>query len=148
METVDKIQIAEEMMTAAIVECREYCRYYAAINLAGVAEEVYGKLLWLAGKQTMRDEIIESAVELENAEGDPFLTRKDIKRAASYFKNAIKHMDSKNDRFMQINAKSEAEFAIAEAMENRDKLILPKNRFLDRFSEAARDFHAKNNPKL
>ena len=93
----------------------------------------------------MKDEIIDYTFD---AEKDGFLTRKDIKRAASYFKNAIKHMDSKNDQFIQINAKSQAEFAIAEAMENRDKLNLPPNKFLDRFSEDAKKYYEENNPKL
>lgn len=39
-------------MTAAIVEYIEHCRYFAAINLAGVAEELYGKLLRISGEKT------------------------------------------------------------------------------------------------
>ena len=49
MKNIDKIQIAEEMMTAAIVEYLEHRRHYAAINLAGVAEELYGKLVRISG---------------------------------------------------------------------------------------------------
>ncbi len=145
MENIDKIQIAEEMMTAAIVEYLKHRRYYAAINLAGVAEELYGKLLRISGGKTMRDEVIDSALD---AEKEGYLTIKDMKRPASYFKNAIKHMNSKNDRFIQINAESQAIYAIAEAMENRDKLNLPPNKFLDRFSENAKKYHVENYPKL
>ena len=145
MEKIDKIQIAEEMMTAAIVEYLEHRRYYAAINLAGVAEELYGKLIRISGEKTMRDEVIDSALDVEK---ERYLTRKDMKRAASYFKNAIKHMNSRNDRFIHINAESEAIYAIAEAMENRDKLNLPPNKFLDRFSEDAKKYHEENNPNL
>lgn len=133
-------------MTAAIVECLEHRRYYAAINLAGVAEELYGKLLRVSGEKTFRDEIIDSALDAANAEKEGFLNRKDMKHAASYFKNAIKHMDSRNDRFLQINAESEAIYAIAEAMENRDKLNLPPNNFLDQFSENAEKYRGSSNP--
>ena len=140
MKNIDKIQIAEEMMTAAIVEYLEHRRYYAAINLAGVAEELYGKLIRISGGKTMRDELIDSALDTEK---EGYLTRKDMKCAASYSKNAIKHMDSRNDRFIKINAESEARYAIAEAMENRDKLNLPPNKFLDQFSENAKNIKQK-----
>ena len=128
-------------MTSAIDEYLNHRRYFAAINLAGVAEELYGKLLRISGKKTMRDEVIDSVLD-DDKEG--FLDRKIMRRAASYFKNAIKHMNSANDRFLQIDAESAAKTAIAEAMENRDKLSLPPNKFLDQFSENARKYMEHN----
>ena len=88
MKNIDKIQIAEEMMTAALVECIEHRRYFAAINLAYVAEELYGKLIRISGEKTMRDEVIDPVLK-EDKEG--YLDRKLIKSVASYYKNSIKH---------------------------------------------------------
>jgi len=132
-------------MTAAIVECIEHRRYFAAINLAGVAEELYGKLLRISGEKTMRDEVIDSVLN-EDKEG--YIDRKLIKRMVNYYKNAIKHMNSRNDRYISINVESEVRNAIAEAMENRDKLNLPPNKFLDQFSEDARKYQSDKKSKL
>ncbi len=143
MKTVDKIQIAEEMMTAAIVEYRDHYRHFAAINLAGVAEELYGKLLRISGKKTFRDEIIKSVLDDEK---DDFLDIKTMRKAVNLCKNAIKHMDSVNDRFIRLNAREQAIHAINEAMQNRDRLSLPPNKFLDQFCEDAKQFHKRNNP--
>ncbi len=134
-------------MTAAIVEYIDHRRYYAAINLAGVAEELYGKLLRVSGGKTMKDEVVDATLDAANAEKEGFLNRKDIKRAANYYKNAIKHMNSENDRFIRLDSETEARYAIAEAMENRDKLSLPPNEFLDLFSEDAKKYHSENNAK-
>ena len=145
MKNIDKIQIAEEMMTAALVECIEHRRYFAAINLAYVAEELYGKLIRISGEKTMRDEVIDSVLK-EDKEG--YLDRKLIKSVASYYKNSIKHMNSRNDRYISINVESEVRHAISAAMENRDKLNLPPNKLLDQFSEDAKNFQLRKKSKL
>jgi len=117
----DKAEIADEMLEAAIEHFFQG-RYFAALNLSGVAQEIYGKLVRLAGLQDQIQETIHFANEIAKRHGGPDVTVKEWKKIAGEQKNSIKHFDSEADRYIEIDAQDEARSMIADAVSEKEKL--------------------------
>ena len=49
IEKHDKLDIADEMLDSAITAFVEHKRFFVALNLAAVAEELYGKYVRICG---------------------------------------------------------------------------------------------------
>ena len=97
MPNADKIEIADEMLDAAICLFLDKQQFFASLNLAGVAEELYGKFIRLSGGRDIQQELVEAAGKIGPSRGSPELSPKEWKKIAVHFKNAIKHFDSEND---------------------------------------------------
>jgi hypothetical protein len=136
MSRVDKLDIADEMLDAAINEFLAHQRYIVAINLAAVAEELYGKYIRITGIVDTQRETINAVVRMTN---NPDMKVKDWKNIANNLKNSIKHFDSESDRYIELNAEDEARFMIADALSNRDKLYRPDSPEVIHFCNYARD---------
>ena len=50
MKRYDKLHIADEMLDSAIEEFLDNRRFFAALNMAGVAQELYGKAIKIEKK--------------------------------------------------------------------------------------------------
>jgi hypothetical protein len=119
MNCIDKLDIADEMLDAAINEFLKHQRFVVAINLAAVAEELYGKYIRITGGLDTQLETINAIVKMTK---NPDMKIKDWKNVANNLKNSIKHFDSEKDRYVELNAEDEARLMIADALSNRDKL--------------------------
>ncbi|WP_373091706.1 hypothetical protein [Zhongshania sp.] len=139
----DKAEIADEMLDAAIEQFFEG-RYFAALNLSGVAQEIYGKLVRLAGLQDQIQETIHFANEIAKLQGGPEVTVKEWKKIAGEQKNGIKHFDSETDRYIDMDAQDEARSMIGDAVSEKDKLGRANTKNTDRFYEFARVWSVKN----
>lgn len=135
MKSIDKYEIAKEMLDAAIEEYLDHGRLYAAYNLAGVAEELFGKFVRLSGGKDSLSETVETIKALSQKMGWEVDEDRVIKKTASHTKNSIKHMNSENDQHVVVNIKDEARWKIADAISNFDKLKYEHTKNIDRFFE-------------
>jgi hypothetical protein len=144
MESVDKLTIADEMIEAAIEAFLTHKRYFSALNLAGVAEEFYGKYIRICGDRDIQMETIEAAGKLSNIHGGPETPIKEWKNIANHLKNAVKHFDSERDRYVDIDAEDEARSMIGDALSNHAKLDRPVTPTIQRFYDYGREWAVNN----
>jgi hypothetical protein len=144
METHDKLDIADQMLDAAINEFLAHGRFLAALNLAAVAEELYGKYVRICQKKDALHENIEAVQGVAKRRGGPELEIKEWKKIANQYKNSIKHFDSEADRYVEIEAEDEARLAIADALSNHSKLERKETEEVRRFAEWAQKYAAQN----
>jgi len=145
MKTYDKkTDIALEMLDAAIVEYLDHQRYFAAFNLAGVAEELLGKFVRLEGGTDALTEFVELNKNVSDGLGQKPLSPKEWKRVIGSQKNSVKHMDSERERQYEGNIPNEAKRMIARAIKNYRKLGLPSRSKVKRFN----DYRAGESQKL
>jgi hypothetical protein len=144
MEATDKLVIADEMLDAAIVEYLDHKRYFASLNLAGIAEEIYGNFLKFSGLPNTQRETIDLVRAIGSLEGAPELSDKEWWQIATSDKNAIKHLDSIQDQFVIINALDSSRLMINDALSNHLKLNREITLTIQRFYEFGRQWAAKN----
>lgn len=142
---VDKLIIADEMIETAIELYLDNKRYAAALNLAGVAEEIYGKYVRMLGKQDVLSSTVVAANRLAKIHGSPGLPIKDWKKIARTAKNGIKHLENIGDRVIEIDLEDEARAMIGEALTNHGALERNMSATLQRFYDFARDWSARQN---
>jgi hypothetical protein len=141
-----KLNIALEYLEAAIEERELHQRYFAAMNLAGVAEELLGKINRVAGETDQLTDTVNTLSEIqkvgiENLGWDE-RSRKDLKNLLGSTKSSIKHMDNVFD----INAKlyfeveDESKWLIQAAIRNLDILKIYHSGtvkgFIDKYPES------------
>jgi hypothetical protein len=114
----NKLDISDEMIEAAVVEFLDHRRYFAALNLAGVAEELYGIYARINGKQNCQDGLIELAQTIAKIDGAEEFPRKGWRNIANYSKNAIKHLDDESDIEIELDSFDEARAMIGNALSN------------------------------
>jgi hypothetical protein len=136
MNRIDKLDIADEMLDAAINEFINHQRFIAAINLAGVAEELYGKFIRITGRLDTQLETINAVKKMTT---NPSMNTKAWKLIANQFKNSIKHFDSEKDRYIEIDSEYEARLMIADALSNRENLNRPDSKEVLAFYEYGRN---------
>ncbi|WP_414728964.1 hypothetical protein [Zhongshania aliphaticivorans] len=144
-----KLNIALEYLEAAIEERELHKRYFAAMNLAGVAEELLGKIIRVLGKTDQLTDAVNTLSEIQKV-GIEHLeweerSRKDLKNLLGRTKNGIKHMNNMSD----INAKlyfeveDESKWLIQAAIRNLDKLEIYHSGtvkgFIDKYPESPED---------
>ena len=132
-ETVDKLVIADQIIEASIEEFLDSHRYFSAFNLAGVAEELYGKYVRITGGRDVQQEGIEAAAKIAELYGVPQQAVREWKKIANYMKNAVKHFDSEADRYIEIDAEDEARLMIADALSNHFKVDREVTPIIQRF---------------
>lgn len=134
-----KSDIALEYLDAAIEERELHQRYFAAMNLAGVAEELFGKLVRLAGG---KDRLISAIGDLSYVQeqlwdkmGWAKQSPKDLKKLLVGPKNSIKHMDSGADSNAKLyfEVEDESKWMIQSAIRNMDALGLERSEAVRRF---------------
>lgn len=134
-----KSDIALEYLDAAIEERELHQRYFAAMNLAGVAEELFGKLVRVAGKQDRLTNAVEDLSYIQEMlwakMGWAKQSSKDLKKLLVSPKNSIKHMDSGADSNAKLHfvVEDESKWMIQSAIRNMDALGVERSETVRRF---------------
>jgi hypothetical protein len=136
--THDKLDIADEMLDGAIKAFLDSKHFFVALNLAGVAEELYGKLIRLNGGINSQNALIELAKTIARIDGDVELTDVDLFKVSVMHKNGIKHLDTEEQRFIEIDVEHEARSAIDSALINHKLLNRQFTLTVQRFYEFGR----------
>jgi hypothetical protein len=123
-----KLKIALEYLEAAIEERELHHRYFAAMNLAGVAEELLGKIIRITGEDDQLTKSVAVLAEVQDIANKQLgwerRSKKDLKKLLSSTKNSIKHMDSVSDKNAQLHSEveNESQWLIQAAIRNLDIL--------------------------
>lgn len=125
IETHKLVIAAEYLETAATLWIYEL-NHFSAIHLAAAAEELSGKACRIAGKTSHFDHLRSKVRNTLSALGIEH-TERQLREAAYGAKNAIKHMDSRNDVAVSMNARKESADYIIAAYSNFEKLELHDN---------------------
>jgi hypothetical protein len=147
LEKFDKLIIADEMLESAIEEFLDKRRFFAALNLAGVAQEIYGKQIRIMGRVDTMSRVAIDSHSIYIKDNTKEAKLKEFKDISTNTKNSIKHFDSENDRFLELDPIKEARLMIAVAIYDKavlNRAILPME---DRFKEFATIYHWHNLPK-
>lgn len=132
MRSYSKVHIALELLEAAIAEREFHGRHFAAMNLAGVAEELLGKMVRLSGKVDQRTSAINLLFDIQaklrgiydfGIDHDQSAISKLLNRP----KNSIKHLDSRAelDANLFFEVEQESIWLIQGAIRNLELLDLP-----------------------
>jgi hypothetical protein len=116
-----KQRVALELLDRAI-EMYFAEAYFAAIHLAGAAEELFGGYLslWKAAKpaaDTIYDEAIKS-LGYGQDEKVPAVLSKAVYRSIFHSRNRTKHLNRENDHEISFDPKREADTVLQRAMSN------------------------------
>ena len=128
-----KQAIAVEYLEAAIIEREHHQRYFAAMNLAGVAEELLGKIIRVNGKTdqltTAANLVSKIQDKVKGLVDLGFDSKKELKKIIGSSKNSIKHMDSANDSNARLffDVEDESKWQIRAAIRNLDILEIPQS---------------------
>jgi hypothetical protein len=137
-----KLPIALEYLEAAIEEREIHKRYFASMNLAGVAEELLGKIIRIQGDLDQLTKSARTLMEIQNKVKDTinlgFTTTKEFKKLIGSTKNSIKHMDNSNDLNAKLYFKveDESKWLIQAAIRNLDILKIERSRAVRDFIKA------------
>jgi len=136
-----KFKIALEYLEAAIEERELHQRYFAAMNLAGVAEELLGKIIRVLGKTDQLTDVVEKLTQVQELAWDQLgwekQSRKDLKNIIGSSKNSIKHMNSISDQNAQLyfEVEEESKWLIQAAIRNLDILEIPHSGTISAFTK-------------
>lgn len=119
--------VAVELLDAAVTEHLDHGRHFAAYNLAAVAEELMAKLLNCSRKKSSSDVKIGAVKAMSRALGQPEGNDKAWRRSFHMLKNTMKHMNSRWDQFFHANIQADARRKIGDAVDNLERLGLPKS---------------------
>ena len=144
MKISDKLEIADEMLEAAVIEYLDNHRYFVALNLACVAEELYGKYANITTGSNAMQVNIRAANEFAALDGVTDISIKEWKKIAGQSKNSIKHFDTESDRYIEIDAEDESRLAIADALSNHSILNRAVTHTLQRLYDFGRELALKN----
>ena len=135
ISTYHKLDIADDMLDAAIEAFIDTKHYFVAINLAGVAEDLYGGFIDNSGGKHAKSELIKLAEYISSIEGTERLPHKEWQKIANHNKNHVKHLNSlePDQLFIELDAEDEARAAIGIAITNHDKLGREPSPALHRF---------------
>ncbi len=123
-----KINIALEYLEAAIEERELHQRYFAAMNLAGVAEELLGKIIRVVGKTDQLTEAVNTLSEIQKVGienlGWEEKNKRNLKALLGSTKNSIKHLNSESDSNAKLyfTVEDESKWLIQAAIRNLDIL--------------------------
>lgn len=145
--TYDKLNIADEMLDGAIRAFLDSQQFFVSLNLAGVAEELYGKVIRISGGMNSQKSLIELAKAIAYLDGNSELKDSDLFKASVMHKNGIKYLDTEEQRYMEIDIEDEARSAIGCALTNHTKLARPFTPNVQRFYEFDRTWPQDNSKR-
>ncbi len=128
----EKLDIAIEYLDTASTLWIHEISYFSAMHLAAAAEEIAGKACRISGFSAHFDDISLEASRMLSAAGVEH-TRRQLSDAAYGAKNSIKHMDSRTDTMVNLDARQKSADYISAAYRNFEKLGVH-----ERLSEAVR----------
>ena len=136
--TYDKLNIADEMLDGSIRAFLDSQQFFVALNLAGVAEELYGKAIRFSGGINSQSSLIELAKVIACLDGNSELNDSDLFKVSVMHKNDIKHLDTKEQLYIEIDVENEARSAIGCALTKHTQLGRQFTPNVQRFYEFGR----------
>ncbi len=135
----EKIQIASELLDRGLYMYYEGKSYFAALHLAGGAEEILGAYVELSGGESAFKNFQRTTVILSKLFNEQEVTTpKMISELMNHAKNRTKHMNSKDDEYVYFDPKVEAHILLDRAVSNYYTLMslydIPETDLISRFN--------------
>jgi hypothetical protein len=119
LEPTQKLLVAAELLDRALVMYYEGNSYFAALHLAGGAEEILGAYAERLGYESSFRSVQDGAVRLSKFLNGGIETKpKNIADIMNYARNRTKHMDKKDDDHVQFDPQTEACSLLSRAVSN------------------------------
>jgi hypothetical protein len=134
MDKIDKLSIGDEFLDSAIQLYLDEGKYLSALHLAGASEEIFGKWLRCNKSQDYSSFMLDQTEKIFRDNGID-IDKKSVKNADKHSKNSIKHLDSINDRYAQLEPQFDAFIKITEAIMNHSFLKRVKSENIERFEK-------------
>ncbi len=131
---IDKLEVADEMMESAIESFFDKERYFSALNLAGAAQEIYGKWVRASGGKDLPSQSLDIMEKVSKASGAAF-SRREYQKIGSHAKNTIKHLDGASDRYTIIAPHFDSYLQMIEAFAEHKRLKRPATENINRFNK-------------
>ena len=138
--TTKKLTIAAELLDRALGLYYEGNSNFAALHLAGGADELLGKHLNASGRESSFESLRNAAVRFSKyvSEDRTDSAPKAMAAVMNHAKNATKHMDGQSDGEVHFDARSEAHDLLDRAVTNYYELMgmyeLPETELIGRFN--------------
>ena len=135
----EKLQVAVELLDRALRMYYEGNSYFAALHLAGGAEEVLGAYVERSGGESSFKSLQRGAVRISKfLNGGEESSSQDIALVMNHAKNRTKHMNSEGDDHVFFDPKIEARDLLDRAVSNYYALMsfheLPETELVRRFN--------------
>jgi len=130
-ETTEKLVVAVELLDRALRMYYEGSSYFAALHLAGGAEEILGAYVECReeGASSLKS-LLSGAVEFSKLLNDGVASKpKNIRDVINHPKNQTKHMDKGNGEHVTFDSKMEARNLLERAVSNYYTLMRENNRY-------------------
>jgi hypothetical protein len=122
LKTYSKQDIAIEYLNLALVEYVKGTNMFAALNLAGAAEEILGKIVRLNGAKSAHDEVVTWISSWYQVAKKAMPKQKDINSFILKAKNGAKHLDGEHDLNIELDLEKEVKETIRKAIENYNQI--------------------------
>jgi len=130
-ETTEKLLVAVELLDRALCMYYEGSSYFAALHLAGGAEEILGAYVERReeGASSLKS-LVSGAVEFsELLNGGVASKHQNIRDVINHPKNQTKHMDKGKSEHVTFDPKMEARNLLGRAVSNYYTLMRDNNRY-------------------
>lgn len=138
--STEKLHVASELLDRALHMYYEGNSYFAALHLAGGAEEVLGAYIERSGGESSFKSLQRGAVKLSKFfnDGGVESSPKGIATVMNHAKNRTKHMDVEEDDHVYFDPKAHAHDLLDRAVSNYYALMsiyeLPETELIRRFN--------------
>jgi len=125
MQTTPKLLVAAELLDRALRLYYEEGSDFAALHLAGAAEELLGKHVEVSGGESTFNSLKQAAVRLSKYinESGTESSPKAIAAVMNRAKNSTKHMDGESDGHAHFDPRQEAHDLLDRAVSNYYQLM-------------------------
>lgn len=122
LKTYSKQDIAIEYLNLALVEYVKGTNMFAALNLAGAAEEMLGEIVRLNGAKSAHDKMIATLGSWYQVAKKAMPKKREISNFILSAKNGAKHLDGENDLTIELDLEKEVKEIIRKALENYNQI--------------------------
>ncbi|RIJ09102.1 hypothetical protein DXT77_18355 [Pseudomonas sp. 91RF] len=139
-EPTQKLLVAAELLDRALATYFEGKYYFAALHLAGAAEEILGVYVSRLGEDSSYKALRDGAVRISSfLSGGKESSAREIEAIMNYAKNRTKHLNKSGDDDVCFDPASETLNLLDLAVSNYYKLMngfnLPETELVDRFNK-------------
>ena len=123
MDGIEKLNIAKELLDAALFLYFDRKEYYASLHLAGAAEVILGAYVKAKGGVPVFEDINTGARRVAELLSGKMPKKADMGKVINRARNSTKHMDGPHDSLVYFDAKQEAHDLLDRAITNYWQLL-------------------------
>lgn len=140
MNEYTKLKISTELLQQALSMYFEQKAFFAAIHLAGAADDLLGAYITRRGGESSFNSLVTAALKIsKNINGDEESSPKSMRYLINRVKNETKHLDDNKSDVLTCDPESEAKDLLDRAVSNYYLLMrdhqLPEFPLLSKYNE-------------